>query len=144
MKNSTQEPSLPKSPTEQPNHTQRLGAPPATATAERTQAFRSTMRQARTHLNPFQRVFSHFIHVKPIAVTSDIIGGTLARPTALLCGALTAVAATLVLYGTAKYFGYHLSGSESLVAFGIGWVIGIIIEYTQVLLRGGRLKNKQS
>lgn len=111
---------------------------------ERAQAFSDTMSQAQSHLSPLQRIFSRFIHTRVVATVSDVIGSTFARPIALLCGALAAILATLVLYGTAKYFGYSLSGSESLVAFGLGWLIGIIIEYTQLLLRGGPLKNKRS
>lgn len=112
--------------------------------SERNQAFRTTMGQAQSHMNLPQRLLSRTLHSRAVSILSDSIGGTLARPIALLSGVLIAIVATASMYIAAKYYGYTLSGSEPIVAFGAGWVIGGIIEYTQVLLRGGRLKNRRS
>lgn len=93
------------------------------------------MAQARSHMNPLQRGFSAFIHWRPIEVLSDVIGATLARPTALTVGSFCAVVFTLVMYIIAKRYGYNLSGSEAIIAFLFGWTIGIIIDYVALLVR---------
>lgn len=108
---------------------------------EQDRAFDNTLAQARTHMNWAERTFSHIIHIKSVEQISDTLGGTLARPNTILYGSLAALTLTLATYLTAKYFGYALSGAESIVAFIIGWVIGAIIDYTHVLIRGGRAKN---
>lgn len=107
-------------------------------------AFQKTMQQARTHMSVGQRAFSRLLHLKAVEKISDTIGGTVARPNTVLYGSLAALILTTVIYVTAKYFGYPLSGSESMTAFIVGWCIGIVIDYTQVLLRGGPVTNKRS
>ena len=72
--------------------------------------------------------FSNIIHNKYIEPTSDLLGNTIARPNALLVGAITAFILTLITYTVAKTLGYSLSGSETIIAFGIGWAIGIIYD----------------
>jgi len=106
-------------------------------------AFEHTMHQAESHMNQPQRLFSHFIHVKFIASVSDVVGGTIARPNTILYGALSVLVLTAVFYTAAKVYGYNLSGAESAAAFFLGWLIGMTIDYTQVLLRGGRQRNKR-
>lgn len=111
------------------------------ASHDKDLAFRATMTQARTHMNPAARTFSKFIHLKAVERTSDAIGGTLARPNTILYGAMAALIIGGTIYGIAKYYGYALSGSESLAAFAAGWLIGLTVDYTQVLLHGGRNKH---
>lgn len=98
-------------------------------------AFHDTMAQARTHMSPVQRGFSLFIHWRPIEVASDIIGATLARPTAITVGSSCALLFTGVMYITAKRYGYDLSGSEAIWAFVFGWTTGVIIDYITLLIR---------
>lgn len=106
-------------------------------------AFEKSLRQARTHMNVFERTFSRFMHVKLVEKVSDFIGGTLARPNAILFGSLFALLLTVATYSTAKFFGYSLSGSESIASFGIGWIIGITIDYTHVLISGGQTDSRR-
>lgn len=134
----------PLAPTSQLAQTDIASTPRRITNAERDKTFRDTMQQAKVHMNPAQRLFSNIIHVKAVSIVSDFIGGTLARPTSLLSGSIVAILATLTMYGIARYFGYTLSGSESAAAFVIGWLGGSIVDYVQILLRGGRLKNKRS
>ncbi|MBH2007880.1 hypothetical protein I8H83_04700 [Candidatus Saccharibacteria bacterium] len=140
---STNTPSSPKKDSTQPKRVAPK-SPHAISESERMQAFHDTMRQAQGHMNPPQKLFSRTLHSRPVRIISDVIGSTLARPTALLSGVLISIIATTIMYIPAKYYGYTLSGSEPLVAFGAGWIVGIIIEYTQMLVRGGRLKNRRS
>jgi hypothetical protein len=103
---------------------------------ERNKSYRQTMKNVQDELPIASRTFSKVIHNRAIEKTSDAIGGSIARPNAILSGAVCAFALTLLLYITAKTMGYRLSGSESMTAFFIGWVIGIIYDYLRVLITG--------
>jgi hypothetical protein len=81
------------------------------------------------------RTFSKIIHNKYVELTSDFLGNTIARPNALLVGAIMAFTLTIILYTIAKTIGYNLSGSETIAAFAIGWAIGIIYDYLRVLFK---------
>ncbi len=98
--------------------------------------FDSQMQQAREHMSPAGRLFSKLIHSRPVEITSDFVGSTVARPNALLCGSVFAFIAITTLYFTAKYYGFRLSGFEAIAAFIFGWIIGIIYDYFSVLIRG--------
>ncbi len=126
--------------TPSPDHTKTHASMTA---RNRDDAFRRTMHDTRTHLHPLARLMSYWIHLRPVALLSDIVGGTVARPNALLYGALSASLLTAVFYAAAKNFGYTFSGAEWFVAFFFGWLIGITIDYTQILIRGGRAKSKR-
>ena len=101
-------------------------------------SYAATMMQARSHMNGFSRVFSKIIHYRPIELLSDVLGATIARPMAILCGGIVAFAISLLAYAVAKYYGYSLSGTETIAGFVLGWCIGIIIDYTHLLIRGKR------
>lgn len=98
----------------------------------------ATMTQARSHMNGFSRVFSKIIHYRPIELLSDVLGATIARPMAILCGGIVAFTISVLTYAVAKYYGYSLSGTETIAGFVLGWCIGIIIDYTHLLIRGKR------
>ncbi len=99
-------------------------------------SFASQMNHTRAQMGPASRTFSKIIHAKPIEKASDAIGGTIARPNALLSGSITAFLAVTVLYLTAKHYGFQLSGFETIGAFIIGWLIGILYDYFAVMIRG--------
>jgi len=101
-------------------------------------SYRRTMEQVQNELPAGNRIFSKIIHNKVIEKTSDIIGNTVARPNAMLAGAVVAFALTLLTYTTAKTIGYTLSGFETIGAFIVGWVIGIVYDYLRVLITGKR------
>lgn len=103
---------------------------------QKDKAYRETLRQAQSHMSPPRRTFSKVIHIPVVEKTSDAVGSTLARPNAILMGGLTSLLVVGGVYLIAKYYGYSLSGSETIIAFGLGWVLGLIIDYAQLLLRG--------
>ncbi|QHN42461.1 hypothetical protein GII36_01165 [Candidatus Mycosynbacter amalyticus] len=110
----------------------------ASPSSRAAQSFATTMHQARTHMRRPARAWSHLIHWRPLDIASNALGITVARPNAILYGSVVSICVTLSMYLIAKHYGYTLSGSESLVAFAIGWVIGIVIDYTHLLITGGR------
>ena len=100
---------------------------------QRENSYKQTMNHIQNVLPPNSRVFSKIIHNKVIEKTSDIVGNTIARPNAILAGAFVAFILTLLTYTVAKTIGYALSGFETIAAFIIGWIIGIIYDYFRVL-----------
>lgn len=103
---------------------------------ERDKSFDATMREINTQMSGASRNFSKFIHNKTVESVSDAVGGTLARPNAILSGSIFAFLLTLVIYLIARYNGYPLSGTETIASFAIGWVLGLTFDYFRVLISG--------
>jgi hypothetical protein len=105
---------------------------------QRNDSYKRTIKQVQDELPTSSRVFSKIIHNKLIEKTSDVVSTTIARPDAMLAGSVVAFIFTLITYITAKEMGYTLSGSETIVAFIIGWVVGIVYDYLRVIITGNR------
>ena len=103
---------------------------------DRNNSYTKTIKQVQSELPAGSRLFSKITHNKFIEKTSDVVGSTIARPNAMLSGAVAAFILTLLTYTIAKTVGYALSGFETIAAFLIGWVIGIIYDYLRVLVTG--------
>ena len=91
-------------------------------------SFNETMRDVRKRLPRSTRWFSSLIHQPNIERSSELLGKTVARPNAILFGGISAFAVVLSLYGYAKYAGFQLQGSETIVAFVAGWLIGLAFD----------------
>ncbi|HRN90324.1 MAG TPA: hypothetical protein PK543_01410, partial [Candidatus Saccharibacteria bacterium] len=76
---------------------------------------------------------------KTVEKVSDVVGSTVARPNAVLSGAVSAFILTLAVYIVAKTIGYRLSGFETIAAFIVGWTIGILYDYLRILITGKKL-----
>ena len=103
---------------------------------EKTASFKKHMANVQAELPAPQRAFSKFIHSPAVEKTSEFVGATIARPNAILSGAFVAFIVVLAVYLIAKNLGYVLSGFETIGAFIIGWVIGILYDYFRVLITG--------
>lgn len=103
---------------------------------ERDKSFDNTMHEVRSQMSGVSRGFSNFIHNKTVEKVSDAIGGTIARPNAVLSGSVFAFLFTLVIYLIARYNGYPLSGAETIASFAIGWAIGLVFDYFRFLISG--------
>lgn len=103
---------------------------------EKEASFKKEMARVQAELSPPARVFSKFIHSKPVEKTSEIVGATVARPNAILSGAIVAFVLVLAVYLLAKQLGYVLSGFETIAAFIVGWVIGILYDYLRTMITG--------
>jgi hypothetical protein len=100
--------------------------------------YKRTMKQVQSELSAPSRAFSKVIHTKAVEKTSEALESTVARPNAILAGAVGAFVITLAIYLIAKHFGYRLSGSETIAGFVIGWIIGILFDYFKVMITGKR------
>lgn len=103
---------------------------------ERDASFNTTMKDVRAHMSPSSRAFSKVIHNKAVEKISDVGASTIARPNAILSGAIFAFALTLGVYLVAKNLGYPLSGFETIGAFVLGWVLGIAYDFLKVMITG--------
>lgn len=115
-------------------------APPtrrgAISKSQKNASFKREMKEVQAQLSPASRAFSKVIHTKAVEQASDAIGSTIARPNAILAGAVTAFIVTLVVYLVAKNIGYRLSGFETIGAFIVGWIVGIVYDYLRALVTG--------
>ncbi len=120
-----------KEPTEEkhqyPIHTSKMA---------REKTYKQTMSAVRSHMSPPARVFSQVIHNPAVEQASDFVGKTIARPDAILSGSVFALVAVAGLYITAKFIGFSLSGFETIAAFVIGWILGIIFDAIKAVFRG--------
>lgn len=105
---------------------------------ERDMSYQRTMAHIQSELSVPSRAFSKVIHHKAVEATSEVAGATIARPNAILAGAVAAFIFSLGTYLLAKHFGYHLSGFETIGAFIVGWVVGLLIDYFRVMITGKR------
>lgn len=103
---------------------------------EKTASYKKHMKQVQAELPAPQRAFSKVIHAPIVEKTSEFIGATVARPNAILSGAVVAFFLVLAVYLIAKNLGYVLSGFETIGAFIIGWVLGVLYDYFKVLITG--------
>jgi len=100
------------------------------------ESFKSQMKYAESEMNTSERILSRFLHSKPVEKSADALGSTVARPNAMLSGSIAAFVGVTALYFIAKYYGFQLSGSETIVTFVIGWIIGLLYDYFAVMIRG--------
>lgn len=103
---------------------------------ERSASYKHHMKQLQTELKPSQRAFSKVIHNPAIEKTSEVVGSTIARPNAILSGAIVAFFLVLAVYLVSKYYGYPLSGFESIGAFIVGWILGLLYDFFKVMITG--------
>ena len=104
--------------------------------AELESSFDTTMAEVRTQMSAPSRAFSKVIHNKAVEKTSEALGSTIARPDAILSGAIFAFVLTLGVYLVAKNLGYPLSGFETIGAFALGWVLGLVYDFLKVMITG--------
>lgn len=103
---------------------------------ERDASFNQRMKQVRKNMSAPERAFSAFIHAKPVEKISEAVGSTIARPNAILTGAVVAFIVVLAVYVIAKNYGYYLSGFETIAAFIVGWIIGLLYDFFRVMITG--------
>lgn len=106
--------------------------------SSRKAEFNKIMKHSRTNMSAPSRAFSKLIHIEPIEKASEAIGSTVARPNAILSGSVFALVLTAGVYLWAKEVGYPLSGFETIGAFIIGWLAGIIFDFTRIMITGKR------
>lgn len=108
----------------------------AIAKSAKEASFKRHMEAVQAEMTAPQRAFSKVIHNKAVEKTSEVVGATVARPNAILSGAVVAFILVLAVYLVSKHLGYVLSGFETIAAFAVGWLIGILYDYFRVMITG--------
>lgn len=108
---------------------------PAATRRARAKAYKDIVRHTQNELPPVSRAFSKVIHQPAVEKTSAAVGATVARPNAILFGALFAFLISGAVYVIAKHYGYGLSGFEAIGAFIIGWAVGMLVDVFRLALR---------
>ncbi len=103
---------------------------------EREISYKATMSEVHSQMSAPSRLFSEVIHHPVVEKVSDAVGGTIARPNAILSGSVSAFLLTLAVYLVARFNGYPLSGAETIASFIFGWLLGLIYDYLRILLLG--------
>ncbi len=103
---------------------------------EREASYKHHMKQLQSELSPSQRAFSKVLHNPIVEKTSEVVGSTIARPNAVLAGAVVAFVLVLAVYLISKFYGYTLSGFETIGAFIAGWILGVLYDFFKVLFTG--------
>lgn len=105
---------------------------------EKDAGYKKTMKLIQSDMSPTSRAFSKLIHTPVVEKTSQVVGSTVARPNAILSGSICAFVLVLVTYFVAKKYGYPLSGFETIGAFTLGWLIGLIYDYAKLMFQSRR------
>jgi hypothetical protein len=114
-------------------------APHHTAMAHSPEkSYKHTMQTIQREMSAPERTFSKVIHNKAVEKVSDVAGNTVARPNALLSGAVCAFLVVGALYLHARHLGYELRGSETILAFLLGWGLGIAFDFLRAMVTGKR------
>lgn len=104
----------------------------------RKKAYSAIIKQTQADLPAPSRAFSKVIHNPVIEKVSEVTGNTIARPNAMLSGAVFAFLLTLVVYLVARFNGYPLSGTETIAAFVVGWLMGNLYDFFKTMATGKR------
>lgn len=100
------------------------------------ESYKKTLGTIQKEMSSSGQFSSKFFHSPITEKTLDILSTTIARPTPLLIGGIAAFVVTLLSYLLSTIYNYPLSGSETITAFLVGWLIGTIIDYTRLLVSG--------
>ncbi len=114
----------------------RHNASPVITKQDRQKSYQQTMGHVQQELSPPAKLFSKVIHAPIIERSSEVVGSTIARPNAVLAGGISAFIVVLALYSYARYASFSLSGFETIGAFIVGWLIGVLYDFFRVMFTG--------
>lgn len=102
---------------------------------DKAHAFGTIMHQVRHNLSVPERTFSKFIHQPAVEKTSEVLGKTVARPSGVIGATTAATLGLLIVYTIARFSGFELSGSEMPLLLGLGFIVGLIAEWSYKAIR---------
>lgn len=105
----------------------------------KTIALHRTLARIRRHLSAPDRLLSKAVHQPTVQAVSEAGAKTVARPSGLLFGSLTAlIGSSLALY-LAKHYGFHYNYALVFALFIGGFAVGLVIEFVWWLLQHRRV-----
>ena len=96
---------------------------------DKKRAYNHTLKHVQSRLGKSSRGFSRIIHNPVIERASESMEKTVARPSAVLGGALFASFGLAIMSYFARRNGFALSGSELIVFISAGWLLGLLSEF---------------
>ncbi len=91
-------------------------------------AYTRTLVRVRKQLSPVSRLLSKAIHSPVIDRPSEIVGNSVARPSAMLGGGIAALVGTTGVSWIVNHYGYEYNYLAIIVLFLAGATVGVIIE----------------
>ncbi len=113
-------------------------SPAFSGATTREKSYKQTMKSIQREMSAPERAFSKVIHNKAVEKASDVVGASVARPNAILSGAVCAFLLVGSLYLLARQNGFALQGSETIAAFVLGWLLGVAFDFLRVMISGKR------
>ncbi len=97
-------------------------------------AYNKTLKKVRTQLPKSQRLFSATIHQPIVEAVSNIGAKTIARPSGIMGGGVFALFGSIILLLFAKTNGFSYNYFAFFAFFGIGFLVGLVIELLRKLV----------
>jgi hypothetical protein len=91
-------------------------------------AYRRLLLRARRHFNAYDKMVSRVIHQPALDAVSEVASRTVARPSGILGGGLTALVGTTIYYLVAKHYGYSYNFLVFIILIFIGFLLGWSVE----------------
>lgn len=91
-------------------------------------AFKKELGKIQTQLPKSQRAFSRFVHTNTVDTISNIGSKTIARPSGLLGGSITALFGSAILIALSRYYGFRYNFFVFTALLVSGFFLGLIIE----------------
>lgn len=92
-------------------------------------AYKRTLKTVQRELNTTDRAFSKVIHQPLIETISNVSEKTIARPSALLGGGITALIGSSIVLYMSKHYGFPYSTFLFFALFVAGFGLGVLIEF---------------
>jgi len=94
----------------------------------RNYSLNQSLKSIRRNLTPAEKQFSRIIHNQAVDQISEVSSNTIARPSGLLVGGISAFCSSIAVMIICRYFGYEYNYFIGIAAFVIGFGIGIVFE----------------
>jgi hypothetical protein len=86
------------------------------------------LKHVRAQMPTFEKQFSKVIHTPVVEKASEVVGKTVARPSGIMGGAVTALVGVTALNIFARSGGFRLPVGVFIVFLVLGWTLGLILE----------------
>lgn len=94
----------------------------------KNQAYARTLKRAQRQLPAPARAFSKVIHQPVVETISDLSASTIARPSGILAGGITAFLGSTLFLWLARHYGYEYNFLLFALLFAGGFFIGLLVE----------------
>lgn len=99
-------------------------------------ALKQNLLKIQRNLPVQDKAFSKFVHRPAVEAISEGAAKTIARPSGLLFGGASALAANIIVLAVCRYYGYEYNYLVGILSFGVGFAAGLSLELAyKVLLR---------